>query len=497
MVATAVIPRSLYRAEQVRELDRAAIAHEPTGGTQLMERAGASAYESLRRHWPNARRISVVCGIGNNAGDGYVLSRHAHESGLAVTVAQLGDASRLKGEAADAWQKMQAAGQSATRFSPASLDETDVIVDAIFGTGLSREVQGEWRACIEAIKRSAKPVLAIDIPSGLDSDTGAAHGVFVEACNTVTFVGLKQGMFTGLGPAACGTIEFDDLGISPSVYERTSVESRLVSLASMTGSLSPRSREAHKGHFGHVLIVGGEHGFAGAAALAGEAAARVGAGLVSIATRERNVAPIVARRAELMCHAVETASEVDDLAARASVVAIGPGLGQSVWSRTLLSKALAAGKPLVVDADALNLIAEAPCRRDDWVLTPHPGEAARLLECPTAQVQADRFSAARKLVAQYAGICVLKGAGTLIAEAGESVAVCRGGNPGMATGGMGDVLTGVIAGLIAQGLGLREAAGLGVCLHAEAGDAAAREGERGTLASDLMPHLRRLVNPSP
>lgn len=258
--------------------------------------------------------------------------------------------------------------------------------------------------------------------------------------------------------------------------------------------LPPRARASHKGDYGHVLVVGGDHGMVGAVRLAGEAAARTGSGLVSIATRAAHAAVSAAVRPELMCHGVECARDLRVLLQRASVVAIGPGLGQSAWAHDMLAAVLQMRLPRVVDADALNLLAQESMQCDHWVLTPHPGEAARLLDMTTKQVQADRLQAAQALQQRYGGVCVLKGAGTLVCTS-ESISICEVGNPGMASGGMGDVLTGIIAGLLAQGLSLVDAACAGVYIHAKAGDRAAQEGERGLLASDVMPHLRKLVNP--
>jgi NAD(P)H-hydrate epimerase len=256
----------------------------------------------------------------------------------------------------------------------------------------------------------------------------------------------------------------------------------------------PRPKNAHKGLFGHVLVVGGDYGFAGAARMAAEAAARVGAGLVSVATRPEHALLIPVARPELMARGIESPEALGPLLERAGVIAVGPGLGNSDWSAALFSRILETGAQLVVDADALNLLARDPLKRSDWILTPHPGEAARLLGCTSAEVQNDRFAAAAQLQQRYGGVCVLKGCGTVIATETQAPAVCSDGNPGMASGGLGDVLTGTIAGLLAQGLDLHAAALLGVCLHAAAGDRAARDGQRGLLAMDLMSWLRRLMN---
>lgn len=488
-----ILPLDLYRAEQVRELDRLAIEQYGIAGSTLMERAGRAAFALLRRRWPLARRIGVVCGVGNNGGDGFVLARLAQEAGLEVALYQVGDAARLHG---DALAAARAAGLPAESLAPGALRHCDLVVDALLGTGLSGEVRDTWRDAIDAINTSGRPVLALDIPSGLDADSGAPLGDAVRATATMTFIGLKPGLLTAAGPALCGELHFADLEVPAELYSRVAATARRLELAQFLPQLAPRPRDAHKGDFGHVLVVGGEGGYAGAARLAAEAAARSGAGLVSVATRAAHAAALTATRPELMCHGVESAAELTPLLRRASVIVVGPGLGQGRWGRQMLGRLLQARQPLVVDADALNLLALEPWRREDWVLTPHPGEAGRLLGETSAQVQQNRFAAAAGLQASFGGVVVLKGPGTLVLGDDGMPGVCHGGNPGMASGGMGDVLSGIIAGLIAQDLPLREAAGAGVCLHAAAADAAARmDGERGLLASDLFPHLRQLVNP--
>ncbi len=258
--------------------------------------------------------------------------------------------------------------------------------------------------------------------------------------------------------------------------------------------LKPRPRDAHKGLYGHVLIVGSDEGFSGASRMAAEAALRVGAGLVSVATRPDVAVTLNVSRPEIMSHGVRTVKMLKPLLKRATVVGIGPGLGTSVWAKSLFQAVLKSKKPLIVDADALNLLASKPCRHEEWILTPHPGEAARLLKMKTEEIQRDRMSALKKLQEKYGGVCVLKGNNSLIAGPKNQMARCDAGNPGMATGGMGDILTGVIAGLVAQGLPLINAAKLGVLVHAKAGDLARMDGERGMIATDLLPYLRQLMN---
>jgi hydroxyethylthiazole kinase-like uncharacterized protein yjeF len=484
----------LFTAEQVRGLDRTAIEEAGIPGATLMSRAGAAAWEVLRRNWPEARRIVVVCGTGNNGGDGYVLARLALEARCRVTVLQAGGETRIGGDALTAREAYLAVGGEVRAGDPACLTQAEVIVDALFGTGLARALDGEWLALVGAVNRSGVPVLAIDIPSGLHADSGAVLGAAVVARTTVTFIGRKQGLYTGQAAEHTGEIAFSDLGVPTDVYRQTPPSAQLLTAAPLGALSAPRPRAAHKGAHGHVLVVGGDHGMVGALRLAGEAALRTGAGLVSLATRAEHAAAIAAACPELMSHGVASARNLAPLLARATVVAIGPGLGRSRWARELLAAVLECARPLVVDADALNLLSRDPLRRADWVLTPHPGEAGRLLSQTTAAVQEDRYAAVRALAESYGGVVVLKGAGTLICHAGTPVAVCAAGNPGMATGGMGDVLSGVIGGLIAQRLEPPQAAVAGVCVHACAGDRAAAGGERGLTARDVIAELRAVMN---
>lgn len=490
------LPQALYRAQDSRELDRIAGADLGIPGYTLMSRAGTAAFHLLRRSWPHASTVVVVCGIGNNGGDGFVTARLAREGGLQVEVLLLGEAALLRGDARRACEAMLKAGVQVSPFAPDRWQEADVVVDAIFGTGLDREVTGLHREVISLINRQSAPVLSLDIPSGLHSDTGNALGVAVRATKTITFIGLKQGLFTGQGPDYGGEISFDDLGIPVEVYERVPAPAFRISSEWLKSLLPPRARIAHKGNHGHVLVVGGEQGMAGAVRLAGEAAARVGAGLVSMATHPYHAAALNAARPELMCHAVADSHVLSVLLSKARVLAIGPGLGREEWGKKVFGAALECDLPMVVDADALHWLANEPLRRNNWILTPHPGEAACLLNVSTGDIQVDRWQAVRELHKRYGGVVILKGAGTLVYNGHDQIALCDTGNPGMAAGGMGDVLTGVIAGLLAQGLNHWQAALVGVYLHGRAGDfAATREGERGMMAGDLMEPLHRLVNP--
>jgi len=483
-----ILTGDLYRAEQIREAERIAIDELGISGLQLMRNAGQAAFEALRRQWPEARSVAVYCGGGNNAGDGYVIARLALQLGWQVEVLAVTDPETLRGDALQSYRDFADAGGQ-TRLFDGEIAAVDVIVDALLGTGLNREVNQRYAVAIKAINAANKPVMAVDLPSGLHADTGCMMGCAVNADLTVTFIGLKAGLFTAQASDHCGEVVCDDLDVPEIVFSRIEpIARRLIPEA-----LPCRERNAHKGQFGHVLLIGGNRGYNGAIRLAGEAALRGGAGLVSIATHREHSASLNIGRPELMCHGIENSAQLPPLLEKASVIVVGPGLGQDQWAHHLFAAALAANKPCVVDADALNILAQAPRRLDNALLTPHPGEAARLLQCRTQDIARDRYAAVARLRDHYAAVTVLKGAGSLIAG-DDGIHVCSTGNPGMASGGMGDVLAGLCGALLGQGLSLTAAAKLAVFVHGKAGDLAAEQGERGLLASDLMPFIRHLLN---
>lgn len=495
MLDTTSLPSPLYRAEQVRELDRIAIEEYDILGLTLMRRAGRAVLDNILEVWPAPGKLCIVCGTGNNGGDGFVIATQAIKQGLDVEIIQLGDAAKIKGDALQARKLAEQDGASFIGLADFSTTPDMLIVDALLGTGLSSEVKGDYATAIEMINHSGCPVVAVDVPSGLCSDTGRVMGDAVIADMTVSFIGLKQGLFTGLGPNYAGEVFYDDLAVPDEIVLQVNHDAQLLDLEPMDA----RMPCAHKGDFGHVMIVGGELGMAGAASLASMAATRAGAGLTSCATRPEHIAPIVARTPEVMAHGVISGQEVEPLLERPSVIVIGPGLGQGPWGEQLLQKVFKKDVPLVVDADALNIIAAGRVvkqpKRDNWILTPHPGEAARLLGCTNEEIQADRFAAVKALQEKFGGAVILKGAGSLVAcNDDDVIGLCPYGNPGMGAGGMGDVLSGLLGALMAQGLTAGEAARLGVCLHGAAGDLASWGGERGTMASDLLPFIRTLLN---
>ena len=486
------LPNNLYTAEQTRELDRITIEEFEISGTVLMERAGTVAFDILKQHWPDAKKLCIVCGTGNNGGDGFVVARLASEQGYPVEVLIVGDVNKIKGDALAAKQRLEGCGINTQVYGNGKLPLADLVVDAVFGTGLKGAVSGDAVYAISAINQHGTPVFALDIPSGLIADTGNFHGDVVKANVTVSFIGLNQGLLTAKGPDCCGELIFDDLQIPSGVALKVPTSVKRLNIPSAI--FEERDKESHKGLFGHVLVIGGDIGMSGAARLACEAALRAGTGLVSLATRYAHASVMNSTRPEIMSYPAERESEINPLIKKASVIAVGPGLGKSEWAAKLFAAAINSEKALIVDADALNLLAMEPHKRDNWILTPHPGEAARLLDITVEEVQANRFSAVKLIAEKFGGVVVLKGNGSLIYAEGTT-SLCDKGNPGMASGGMGDVLTGIVASLLAQGFTLADAAKVGVHLHACAGDAAAKgAGERGLLASDLMPAIRRLIN---
>jgi NAD(P)H-hydrate epimerase len=491
------LPTGLYSAAQVRALDAYAIDQLGVPGYTLMKRAGEAALRYLRSRWPTAYRVVIVCGSGNNGGDGYVLGRFAQAAGLTVTVLSATPPSALKGDALSAYTDCASSGARIQPFAAEVLKEGELIVDALLGTGLKSAIREELLPVVHAINSCGKPVFALDVPSGLDSDTGIAHGEAVRADCTVSFVGLKTGLVIGDGPEYAGTLYFDDLEVTPPPRSAEfSPRLERILETEILQALPRRRRAAHKGDFGKVLIVGSGPSMPGATRLAGEACLRVGAGLVTVAVAPENLAAIASGRPELICLPFREAEELQEAIERAQVIAVGPGLGRSSWAREALDAVLQSGKPLVVDADALNLVAEAARKPDltNCILTPHPGEASRLLGVDTDHVQQDRLNALSSLVERYGATVVLKGAGTLVGAPSRTPAVCERGNPGMASAGMGDVLTGTVAGILAQCRDTWLAARVGVLVHAMAGDAVARTGERGLLASDVARELRTCVN---
>jgi len=497
-------PTAIYSAAQVRALDAWEIEHRPVPGYTLMTRAAEGALKILRARWPQAKRIGVVCGGGNNGGDGYVLARLAQAAGLDVMVLAATLPAALAGDARRAQADWMAAGGPTHPFDAAALAGADVVVDALLGLGFKGALRAETLAVILAINAAQRPVLALDIPSGVDADSGAVNGAAVRAALTLSFVAFKSGLFLGAGPEHAGVVLLDNLGVTAPNLPQFAPLMRRIDESEIALTLPRRARAAHKGTSGRVVVIGGGVGMPGALRLAAESSLRVGAGLVIAAGAPENLVAVTATRPEIIYlpapSDVNPDVNLDSAIRAADVLAIGPGLGVGDWAKHLWSQVRSVSAlPVVVDADALNLLAQDPVMLPaHWIITPHPGEAARLLGTTVGDVQADRLAAVRELHTRYGAVAVLKGAGTLVTDSGKrspEIFICERGNPGMATAGMGDVLTGVIAGLRAQVGDSALAARVGVLVHALAGDSAAQGGQRGLIASDVIGELRGWVNP--
>ena len=503
---------SIYLAQQVRELDRITIEEKGIPGIQLMRIAAQACVDVLLGHASAPGKVSVLCGSGNNAGDGFIIAGLLANRGIEVTVGLVGKVPSAETDAGKAYGYCREAGVEILT-AELSLQDSAFVVDALLGTGLMGPVRPEYQQVISAVNLHDCNVLAVDLPSGLCADTGNILGACIKADMTVTFIGRKLGLLTNDGPEVVGELNFADLSVPASVFDSIEPSVRMLSYEDRIRKLPLRNRNAHKMNHGHVLVVGGDQGMAGAVAMAAEAALYSGAGLVSVATHPTSVNLLVARRPEVMAQSVTTPDELKALINRATVVVVGPGLGNEslgnesfghkspdgarAWGSELLDIVLESELPMIIDADGLNRLSRLSpeyTRRDNWILTPHPGEARSLLG---KNVQVDRLASVKQLQQKYGGVCLLKGAGTLIAGHHE-VWLCPYGNPGMSVAGMGDVLSGIIGGLVAQGLDTNDAACLGAIVHSLAADnITARQGERGLLATQLLPEIRKLLNGMP
>lgn len=503
------MPTALYNKAQIKVIEQQAIAELQQDDFVLMQRAAAVLLQVIKQRWPSRRSILIYAGAGNNGGDGYLLAAFAKSEGFHVAIKCVGDHSQLPSAAAKA---AQAARDAQVPLVPLEQPESaDLLVDALLGIGLHRLVDGDYARAIALINQTGRPVLAVDVPSGLCADTGRVLGCAVKADLTQTFIGHKIGLLTADGPDHTGELQLDPLDIPAHVFQTVHAIASVVHGQSLLAGLPPRPRNFHKGKAGHVLIMGGDHGMAGASLLSAEAALRCGAGLVTVLTRQEHVSALLTRRPECMVHGVAAQQDLHPFFSKADVIVAGPGLGQQFWGQQLMAQVVKQHHPLLLDADALNILAQ----HRDWlpqaeeaapvssmtlpralILTPHPAEAARLLQSSTAEVQHNRPGAVLQLQRQFQATILLKGNGSLVASSSH-IQLLHAGNPGMASAGMGDVLTGIIAALWAQGMHASSATSLGAWLHATAADRLAKHyGQRGLLALDLLDEVRKLLHSS-
>ena len=475
---------NLYNKKTIAEIEQLAITEFKVSSLDLMQRAAKACVDQLLEDFPNAQRFIVFCGVGKNAADGEHIAEQLQNLGKKIQIIK-----------ATEWQE------------DVKL-EADVIVDALFGVGINRELVGVWRQIVDKINNSKIPVLSIDLPSGIEPDTGKILGSAVKANVTMTFIGLKKGLFTGKAKNYGGNIKFNNLGLPMEVYNNAVCSAKRLTRKDFKNLLTKREPAAHKGDFGKLLILGGQDGMTGAALLAGKAALRTGVGIVYVLANSKQ--PQIAHNSclEIQIQSFSGVKQIKELLARATVLLLGSGLGVDRNAQVFFDKAMQSDLPLIIDADGLNVLADSIQEgfqpvRENWILTPHSKEAARLLQTDVATIEANRFAAIEQLTKKYKATVVLKGAGTLIKEYRSDskkredispVYVCDLGNPGMATAGMGDLLAGITAALVAQKLSLKDACNLGVFIHALAGDIVARDGQRGIVASDLLGFIKGIVN---
>lgn len=493
LVAGLTNSQLLYSSHEIRTIEQAALALSPAPA--LMERAGKSAAKLAIQLLGNSYSVLVLAGPGNNGGDALVAARHLKEHGYRVNVVLAGDALGLPADAAAALQAWRNVAGETSSSIPAG-GHWDLVIDGLFGIGLERDLGGIYLELVKQVNRMETPILSLDIPSGLDSETGQPFRAAVRADHTLTFIGLKPGLFTAYGPDYCGQIHLDTLDLPPELMPPA--KGQLTGVDEVSGYLKPRPRNSHKGLLGSVGVLGGAESMTGAALLAGRAALLLGAGRVYLGLLAENAPAVDLLQPELMLRGPEQLLDME-----LDCLVIGPGLGQSARAFGYLELALKSDLKLVIDADALNLIAShielqslLKTRKADSILTPHPTEAGRLLDCSNHEIQQDRVGSAQVLASRLNCLLVLKGAGTICAFPDNTWHINPSGNPGLSSAGMGDILCGMIGALLGQRLPADKATLLAVYLHGLAADELVRNGTGpiGLSASEVTIMARRLLN---
>ena len=499
----------LYTARETRKIDNLAIKQKNISGYSLMQMAAEFSLDIILRELNPVEELIIFCSKGKNSGDGFLLGAYAKEFGLKVTVVMSNSPKDLKGVTRKAFHEMKESNVkviSSKSLKNHRISKNAVLVDALLGTGLKGSLRKNIKDSILVLNQLGMkiPVVSLDIPSGVNPDTGNAEDAYVLADITTSFVAKKRGCFTSHGKKASGEVFYSDLDIPKKLFSEVPSTSSIINYENSMRRVIYREEDVHKGNFGHVVVVGGDRGFGGAGILCSKAAVYSGSGLTSLVTRPEHVSASLVSCPEVMVKGVNSGQDLEEHLLKPDVIAIGPGLGQTAWSEQMVQRVFWEAEkrdvPVIMDADALNLLTQLKLSSKlpkNLILTPHPGEAARLLNTNVSNVESDRFGSAAKLQKKFNATVVLKGSGSIVCykgNGGQKWGLCNSGNPGMATGGMGDVLTGIIAGILAQGLSLKDAAEAGVDLHSKAADLASLEtGEVGLTPSDVISELRSLL----
>jgi len=479
---------NLYSVEQIRSIEQQAV-HAGLSSLLLMKRAGFSAFQWVNKTYAQVNRVYVLCGAGNNGGDGFAFAQYAYLAGWQVDVGLVVSPAQVKSnESVTLLSELASLGIMPKPYDPQICARADLIVDALLGIGVHSSLSSDLLTLISSVNAFQKPVVSLDVPSGLNADTGSHYGAVIQAQNTVTFLAHKPGLVTADGADYAGEIRIESLGVSEKLYAELRPVSKLLNVAQTDQGLVARKKNAYKTQFGQALIVGGDEGMLGSVMLAAQTCAYTGAGIVRVVTRSEHAPLVTVKCPEVMAYGDRN---LPDLLDRSTVVAVGFGLTNNAWSNQLWQQVLLSDKPKVVDAGALRLLAAHPQRREDWILTPHPGEAAAMLGVSIKVIQADRLAAVVALQQKYGGVLVLKGNGTLVYD-GDEAQICDFGDGALSTAGMGDVLAGMIAALVAQGLSLSKAAVQGVMLHAKAGEQLAQESQV-VMASQVSERIRQFA----
>ncbi len=482
-----------YSVADIRVMENYAIQKMAISGIQLMTRAGRGAFEVIRDSVASPVPLYVFCGGGNNGGDGFVVAGLAADAGWPVSLIDLSDPSKLSIEANQA-RDFALQRVDAVFAEPPKIDQ-GLIVDALLGIGFDGTLRGAVLDACRVINRSGLPVFSLDTPSGVQADSGSCDPDAVQANTTITFIALKRGLLTGPAENTVGDLILEDLGLGQLDISGLTAH-RVLGPDCLAPVFPPRFASAHKGAYGHLLVIGGNDGMAGAAILATEAALTLGVGKVSVATRQASLSPLLSRVPEAMARQVDHYNGLRPLLDQCTAIVIGPGLGKDAWAEQMLLAALGEDIPTLVDADALSLIASGIVKpgHERMCFTPHPGEAALILQTNTARVQQNRYEALRQLEKVFKGHWVLKGNGSLLGGGDKAASINRTGNPGMASGGMGDALSGLIGAILAQGYSVQDSAAAGTFIHGAAADLAVRYGGEISLrASDLINAVPELL----